>query len=61
VDVEVAMQVFTVARTRRDAAGQGMRPFLLDVALVAIGTVAGHGYDVVPQRTRLTAWWGGIR
>jgi hypothetical protein len=20
---------------------------------------AGHGYDVVPQRARLVAWWGG--
>jgi hypothetical protein len=21
--------------------------------------VKGHGYDVVPQRARLVAWWGG--
>jgi hypothetical protein len=36
-----------------------MRPFLLDVALDAVGTVAGRGYDLVPQRARLVAWWGG--
>ena len=59
VDVAVAMQVSTMARTRRDGVGQGTRPFLLDVALDAVGTVAGRGYDVVPQRARLVAWWGG--
>jgi hypothetical protein len=59
VDVAVAMQVSTMARTRRDGAGQGLRPFLLDVALDAVGTVRGGGYDVVPQRARLVAWWGG--
>ena len=59
VDVAIAMQVSVVARTRRDYAGQGIRPFLLDVALDAIGTVRGLGYDVVPQRARVVAWWGG--
>jgi hypothetical protein len=59
VDVAVVMQVFTVARTRRDGAGQGIRPFLLDVALDAVGTVCSDGYDVVPQCARLIGWWGG--
>jgi hypothetical protein len=59
VDVAIAMQVSTMARTRRDRAGQEMRPFLLDVALDAVGTVRGAGYDVVPQGARLVAWWGG--
>jgi len=27
--------------------------------LDAIGTVRGLGYHFVPQRARLTAWWGG--
>ena len=59
VDVAVVMRVSVKARTRRDRAGQGIRPFLIDVALGAIGTVRGAGYDVVPQRARLTSWWGG--
>jgi hypothetical protein len=59
VDVAVAMQLSMMARTRRDGAGQGMRPFLLDVVLDAVGTVQGVGYGVAPQRARLTAWWGG--
>jgi hypothetical protein len=58
VDVAVAMQVSVMARTRRDGGGQGVRPFLLDVALDAVGTVASRGYVVVPQRARLVAWWG---
>lgn len=58
-DVEAAMQGSVMARTRRDYAGQGMRSFLLDVALDAIGTVRGREYLVVPQRARLVAWWGG--
>jgi len=37
-----------------------MRPFLLDVALHTTGTVQGGGYDVVPQRARLVAWWDGV-
>jgi hypothetical protein len=53
------MQVSVMARTRRDGAGQGIRPFLLDVLLDAIGTVQGVGYAVAPQRARLVAWWGG--
>jgi hypothetical protein len=59
VNVAVPMQVSVMVRTRRDYAGQGTRPFLLDVTLDAVGTVAGHGYNVVPQRARLVAWWGG--
>jgi hypothetical protein len=59
VDVAVAMQVSMMARTRRDGAGQGIRPFLLDVALDAVGTVHGLEYDLVPQRARVVAWWGG--
>jgi hypothetical protein len=59
VDVAVAMQVFTMARTRRDGAGQGVRRFLLDVVLEAVGTVQGAGYGVVPKRARFVAWWGG--
>jgi hypothetical protein len=35
---------------------KGYGRFLLDVALVAIGTVQGDGYDLVPERARLTAW-----
>jgi hypothetical protein len=48
-----------MARTRRDVLDQGKRSFLLDVVLDAVGTVRGAGYDVVPQRARLVAWWGG--
>jgi hypothetical protein len=59
VEIAVAMQVSVMARTRRDGPGQGVRPFSLDVVLEAAGTVQGHGYDVVPQRARLVAWWGG--
>ena len=59
VDLEAALQVSVMARTRRDGAGHRVRPFLLDVALVAVGTAKGDGYDVVPQRARLVAWWGG--
>lgn len=44
-DVEAAMQGSVMARTRRDYAGQGMRSFLLDVALDAIGTVRGREYS----------------
>jgi hypothetical protein len=56
--IAVAMQVSTMARTRRDGAGQGIRPFLLDVVLDAVGTVQGVGYGVVPKRAWLVAWWG---
>jgi hypothetical protein len=59
VEIAVAMQVSVMARTRRDGAGQGIRPFLLDVVLDAVGTVAGHGHNLVPQRARCIAWWGG--
>ncbi len=54
VDVAVAMQVSVTARTRRDAAARGIRPFLIDVALDAVGIVAGHGYDVGPSFTLAT-------
>jgi hypothetical protein len=31
---------------------------LIDVQVDAVGTAQGLGYDVVPQRARLVAWWG---
>ncbi len=58
VDVAVAIQVSMMARTQRDLVGQMIRPFLIDVALDVVGTVAGHGYDLVPDRARLVVWWG---
>jgi hypothetical protein len=60
VDVAVAMQVVITARTRRRGVDLGGRTFLLDVALDAVGTTQGLGYDVVPQRARLTAWVGRL-
>lgn len=58
VDVVAALRVSLIARTRRRGVDVGMRTFALDVELHALATVAGAGYDVVPQRARLTAWWG---
>ena len=59
VHVAVAMRVSLTAMTRRRGVDLGTRTFAVDVEVDALGTVAGHGYDVVPQRARLTAWWGG--
>ncbi|HEV2357608.1 MAG TPA: hypothetical protein VGZ23_08365 [bacterium] len=50
------MQVAITARTRRRDVDLGIRTFLIDVQMDAIDTVAGHGYNVVPQRARLVAW-----
>lgn len=51
------VQIAITARTRRRDVDLGIRTFLIDVQMDAIDTVAGHGYDVVPQRARLVAWW----
>ncbi len=57
VDVVVALSVSLTARTRRRGVDVGTQTFALDVALRALGTPQGSGYDVTPQDARLTAWW----
>ncbi|HEV2356233.1 MAG TPA: hypothetical protein VGZ23_01255 [bacterium] len=57
VDVVAAMSVSLTARTRQRGLNLGIRTFLIDVQVDAIGTVRGDGYDVVRRRARLVAWW----
>jgi len=57
VDISAAMRVSITASTQRAGTDSGVRTFALDVDLGALGTVQGYGYDVVPHRARLVAWW----
>lgn len=59
VDVVVTMRVSLTARTRQRGVDLGTTRIAVDVELDAIGTTAGQGYDLKPQRARLLAWWGG--
>jgi hypothetical protein len=47
------------AMTRQRGVDLGTRTSAVDVEVDTSGTVRGAGYDVVPQRARLVAWWGG--
>lgn len=58
VDVTLVIRVSMSARAQKHGVDLGTRTFSIDVELDAVGTVQGHGYDVIPRHARMAAWWG---